>query len=65
MNGNLRAEKRVHRVNTLLKDAGIQKGNNGREVKMIFIAPDEGHKIHQEIEAFLQKTNEEGVTHVS
>ena len=65
MNGNLRAEKRIHRVNKLLQDAGIQNGKTDRQVKMIFIAPDEGLKLHQEINLFMKKTREKGLTHVS
>jgi coenzyme F420-reducing hydrogenase delta subunit len=60
LTGNLRAEKRINRINTLLKDAGIRD----RQVKMIFISPDEGLKLSQEIEAFTRKTKEQGVTHV-
>jgi len=65
MNGNLRAEKRIGRVNKLLQDAGIQKGTEHKRIEMIFIAPDEGLKLSQAINAFIEKTKEQGVTHAS
>lgn len=61
LTGNLRAEKRIHRINTLLKDAGIEN----REITMIFISPDEGRKLSQEIDAFINKTKVQGVANVS
>ena len=65
MNGNLKAEKRVGRINKLLQDAGIQNGTQHKSVEMIFISPDEGLKLSQAINTFIQKTREKGVTHAS
>jgi coenzyme F420-reducing hydrogenase delta subunit len=61
LTGNLRAEKRINRVRTLLKDAGIRD----KWIKMIFISPDEGLKLSREIEGFINNTKEQGVTNVS
>jgi len=60
-NGNLKAEKRITRINKLLSDAGIKN----KQVEMIFIAPDEGLKLSQEIDRYIKKIYDKGVTHVS
>lgn len=51
LTGNLRAEKRIQRINTLLKNAGIR----GRQVEMLFISPDEGLKLSHEIDTFVNR----------
>jgi coenzyme F420-reducing hydrogenase delta subunit len=61
LTGNIRAEKRIHRINSMLENAGIRD----RQIAMMFIAPDEGLKLSEEIEAFIHNTKKQGVTHAS
>lgn len=55
LEGNRRAEKAVHRLNTLLKEAGIA----GRFVDVVFTAPDEGRRLAGIIRELLEKAEGE------
>jgi coenzyme F420-reducing hydrogenase delta subunit len=54
LDGNLRAEKRVQRAAGLIEKAGI----SDKSVKMLFVAPDEGRRLSEEIHAFLTTIDE-------
>ena len=51
LDGNVRAEKRVSRVCTLLHDAGI----GGKMVEMHLTAPDEGIGLYRAVRGFCEK----------
>ena len=53
LQGNLRAEKRLDRLQNILDQAGIEN----KKLKLVFVAPDESQKLSTEIEDFLKKTN--------
>ena len=51
LDGNLRAEMRTNHVSALLRDAGIAH----KSVRMLFIAPDEGKRLHDEIQTYIEE----------
>ena len=57
LDGNLRAEKCVGRVTTLLHDAGIAK----KFVEMLWTAPDEGQRLYENLRSFSEKLKQETV----
>ncbi len=57
LDGNLRAEKRVARVQALLKEASIR-----REVAMLTVGPDEGTRLHKAIEELRARLGRETKT---
>lgn len=58
LDGNLRAEKRVVRVEKLLKDAGIR----GKSVVMHFTSPDEGRRLYSALREYHESLDEKTVT---
>lgn len=58
LDGNIRAEGRVNRVRSLLRDAGI----TAKAVDILFIAPDEPVKLNEGIAAFRNSLGQVGVT---
>jgi coenzyme F420-reducing hydrogenase delta subunit len=61
LTGNLKAEKKINRIKTLLEQAGI----SGKYIEMVFIAPDEARKLSRKINDFTGRINAEGETHAS
>jgi F420-non-reducing hydrogenase iron-sulfur subunit len=54
LDGNLRAQKRVARVEKLLNDAGIRD----KLVGIHFTAPDEGKKLYETLHKYYEMTKE-------
>jgi coenzyme F420-reducing hydrogenase delta subunit len=55
LDGNLYAEKRVQRLEKLFAQAGIKHKNVG----IIFTAPDQSHKLHDQIIKFYKTITQE------
>lgn len=61
LEGNLRAEKAVRRLSTLLSDAGI----TNRFLDIVFTAPDEGRRLARIIRELSEKAEGETAIHGS